>query len=378
MNSIERTLATYEFKQLDHLVRKEFETEIHGPMGCQQALFKEWQARQGMPAHSDVQELFLYDPQAHHLLQTGAVGFGISYSPSFAQLVIEKQGEYEIVQDGIGRVVRRFRGEHAHPFMPQFLKAPVTCRNDWEENVRPRLDPNTPVRWSSFERGIAEAQKAAGKGQLILLGFTGGYMYLRDLLGTMGLLYAFHDLPDLIHDMMRQWALLYDTVLERVQARIELDELWVGDDSCYKNGLLISPAMFREFLLPYYQEVFGKARQRQKRRIYIDVDSDGYVVPAIPLYMEAGVDIMCPFEVAAGCDVVEIGKQFPNLIIMGGIDKRVLAAGRQAIDAYLSRIMPAMNERGGFIPTCDHHVPFDVSFADYLYYRRRICELDHA
>ena len=32
----------------------------------------------------------------------------------------------------------------------------------------------------------------------------GEYMYLRALVGSVDLLYAFYDKPDLIHDMMKQ------------------------------------------------------------------------------------------------------------------------------------------------------------------------------
>jgi len=86
---------------------------------------------------------------------------------------------------------------------------------------------------------------------------------------------------------------------------------------------------------------------------------------------------MCPFEVASGCDVVEIAKQHPNLVMSGGIDKRILAAGKDAIEAHLRHIIPFMVERGGYYPTCDHGVPDNVSFESYMYYRKRICELDH-
>jgi len=30
--------------------------------------------------------------------------------------------------------------------------------------------------------------------------------------------------------------------------------------------------------------------------------------------------------------------------------------------------------RGGYIPTCDHGVPEEVSYANYLHYRRRCVE----
>ena len=59
----------------------------------------------------------------------------------------------------------------------------------------------------------------------------------------------------------------------------------------------------------------------------------------------------------------------------GGIDKRILAQGREAIDAHLEYILPAMKARGGYIPTCDHGVPEEVPYADYLYYRKRCVEL---
>ncbi len=52
------------------------------------------------------------------------------------------------------------------------------------------------------------------------------------------------------------------------------------------------------------------------------------------------MDVMSPFEVAAGCDVVRTGQQYPDLAIFGGIDKRVLAQGRAAIDDMLERIIP--------------------------------------
>jgi uroporphyrinogen decarboxylase len=108
----------------------------------------------------------------------------------------------------------------------------------------------------------------------------------------------------------------------------------------------------------------------------VQVDTDGDCRPVIPVYMSAiGMDSMSPFEVASGCDVVEIGRQYPGLILRGGLDKRELAKGRQAIDRMVERIFPAMLARGGYIPCCDHGVPAEVPYQDYLYFRRRAVEL---
>lgn len=47
------------------------------------------------------------------------------------------------------------------------------------------------------------------------------------------------------------------------------------------------------------------------------------------------------------------------------------AQGPKAIDAMIDRIFPVMQARGGFLPTCDHGVPEEVSLKNYLHYRKR-------
>lgn len=49
---------------------------------------------------------------------------------------------------------------------------------------------------------------------------------------------------------------------------------------------------------------------------------------------EGGINGVLPNEVAASMDVVEMRKKFgKNLIISGGIDKRVLAKSKKEIDS---------------------------------------------
>ena len=58
-----------------------------------------------------------------------------------------------------------------------------------------------------------------------------------------------------------------------------------------------------------------------------------------------------------------------------GMDKRVLAQGPEAIDRMIDRIMPVLKRRGGYIPTCDHGVPEEVSFENYCHFRNRLKRL---
>jgi len=336
----------------------------------------EWR-EQGMPQDVPLAELFHYDPPGNHYL--GQVGWcEAAFSPAFEVKVLEDRGDYEVEQDYAGRHVLYFKGRR-NGFMPEYLDHPVKDMRTWQEDVRWRMDPSAAARYADLDQRMDLARDYASRGLMIGQNIIGGYMYLRSLIGPGDLLYAFYDMPEVIHDCMEAWLSLADHVTAIHQRYVTLDEVYFGEDICYKGGPLISPDMMREFILPYYQQLIANIRSRQidrQRHLYVQIDTDGYAVPVIPIYRESiGMDVMSPFEVAAGNDVVEIGQQNPDLAIFGGIDKRVLAQGRQAIDRHLEYILPAMRARGGFIPTCDHGVPAEVPYQDYVYYRQRCLEL---
>ena len=332
---------------------------------------------QGMPQELPMADLFHYDPPGHYSL--GQIGWTeAAFEPAYQVRVLEDRGEYEVEQDYAGRQVLYFKNRR-DGFMPTYLDHPVKDERTWQEDVLWRLDPANPRRYTGLEERMALARRAAAQGVIITQNLIGGYMYLRSLMGPEALLYAFHDQPALIHHMMQAWLALADAVIARHQQFVTIDEIFFGEDICYNHGPLISPRMIKEFLFPYYQQVIANLKARQidpHRHLYVQLDTDGFAVPVLPLYIEAiGLDIFSPSEVAAGCDVVEIGRQFPQIAIFGGIDKRVLARSRAEIDAHLERILPVMRARGGYIPTCDHGVPEEVPYQNYLYYRQRCLEL---
>lgn len=331
---------------------------------------------QGLPEEVDLREYFNYDPPGGFGL--GGLGWcEAAFVPKFEEEVLEDRGETEVVRDFAGRHVLFFKGRR-DGFMPEYLEHPVKDWKTWEENVKWRLDPDTSGRFDYLEKRLPKAIKAAGEGKIITQGVIGGYMYLRSLIGPADLLYKFYDEPELIHDCMRTWLQLADAVTARHQKHLTFDELFFAEDICYNAGPLISPDMMRDFLFPYYQQLIDNIRARQidkERHLYFQIDTDGQAGPVIPVYQELGMDVMSPFEVASGCDVVEIGRQYPDLVMSGGIDKRILAQSKDAIDREVERILPVMRERGGYIPTCDHGVPAEVPLANYLHYRKRCIEL---
>ena len=337
---------------------------------------EEW-AKQGLDPDADLDQLFQLHKPARHCL--GKLGWcEADFEPSFEEKLIEDRGEHEVVQDRAGRKVLYFKGRRSG-FMPTYLDHPVKGWKTWEENVKWRLNSDTPERYSDLEERMATAKKAAGRGELMCVNAAGGYMYLRSLFGPEDLLYAFYDEPELIHDCMQSWLKISDVVTAKHQQYVTVDEVFLAEDICYNHSSLISLDMINEFLMPYYQQFVSNIRSRQidsDRHLYVQIDTDGAAHAVIPIYQQGiGMDVMSPFEVASGCDVVQVAKEYPDLVISGGIDKRILAKGIKEIDEMVERIIPVLRERGGYTPTCDHGVPAEVPFVNYMHYRKRCIEL---
>jgi uroporphyrinogen decarboxylase len=185
-------------------------------------------------------------------------------------------------------------------------------------------------------------------------------------------LMAFHTMPDLVHDIMDHLTTIHCTVFEKAAREFPVDVIHLWEDICFKNGPFISPDHWKEFIAPCYRRI--KALADRFSIPVISVDTDGNAEKLLPLMMECGVNLIYPLEVTAGMDVNRLKEKFPGLAMMGGIDKRALATGREAIDRELERVRPAVR-KGRYIPDLDHLVPDNVSWENYSYYALRLKEL---
>jgi hypothetical protein len=161
--------------------------------------------------------------------------------------------------------------------------------------------------------------------------------------------------------------------MERVLDAGVIDILFVNEDMAYKEKSMISPAMTRQFIMPSWTRWSKEAHDAGVS--LIELDSDGKVDELIPLMIESGVDVNLPIEVAAGNDIVEYRKRFGHdIAYSGGIDKRCMAKGGQALIDELARNEPVVRD-GGFIPGCDHGVPHDVSWPNFVAYSKMLAEM---
>ena len=294
--------------------------------------------------------------------------FQAPYRPRFQTKILEEKENYIIKQeeDGIIKKLKR----HG-TFMPQFLKFPVESRKDWEK-LKWRLDPKVEERYKGIKK---EASLLKNRKYILRFGLCGCYGFPRDLFGDEGLAYVFYDDPQLLHDIMEHWLYFQTYVADQVCPLIDFDYVFIWEDIGYKTASLISPKLFREFMFPYLKDFISYVRNKYHLDLFM-VDSDGNILSLLPLYTEAGVNIIMPCEIAAGMEPVIIREQFPKLALIGGIDKRALTKGKKEIEEEVMKKASLLIQKGGYIPSIDHGVPPDVSFENFCYYLEFIRKIE--
>jgi uroporphyrinogen decarboxylase len=261
------------------------------------------------------------------------------------------------------RTVRDFVTRTWHRF-------PVTNRKDFEEMKR-RYDPDNPERFP--EDYNERLPKLEARDYPVTISIPGPFWQIREWCGFEPLCMLFLDDPDFVAEMATFWSDFIAAMLDRVLSRFVPDSVHISEDMAYKGASMISPEMVRRHLLPVWQR-WGAICAAAGVPIY-DMDSDGKVDELIPLWIEAGLIVCDPIEVAAGCDIVGYRNRFGSSIAYtGGINKQAIAAGGRTIEDEMARIAPVVRS-GGYIPGCDHGMPPDISWQSLLEFGRLWAEL---
>jgi len=297
---------------------------------------------------------------------TCAAGTNNGLLPQFEYKVIEELPEgMKIVQNGNGLLEKVRDGAVS---IPATVGTLLTGREAWENLYLPRLQPDES-RWGGAEqvkRRQAELDAVTG----YPVGMFAGSLYgaIRDMLGVENLSYLYADDEELYYEIIGTVGnLCYQNVKSALEAGARVDFLHFWEDICFKNGPLVSPAIFREHVAPYYKKINDCARGHGC--MFTALDCDGCIDKLVPIWLENGVNIMFPIEVGTwGASIEPWREQYGReLRGVGGMDKRVFAQDYAAIDREIERLRPIV-DLGGYIPCPDHRIPPDAVWENVQYY----------
>jgi uroporphyrinogen decarboxylase len=192
--------------------------------------------------------------------------------------------------------------------------------------------------------------------------------------------------PDIACAIMDRFTDLYieNTVRVIEAAGGLLDMVYTYDDVGIQNGPLISPRMWRKYILPRHQRLNAAIRAATRTHpVKIMYHSCGAVYPFIAAFVdEMGIDVLNPLQPrAAGMDIPRIKAEFGDrLAFHGAIDiQGTLPHGTpEDVQAEVRERCNVLGRGGGYICASAHYIQADTSLENIiaLYTTRR--DLDEA
>ncbi len=349
------------------------------PGGPRESTLAAWH-QQGLPQDRDYYRVLLetlgIDPEPAQPKVSLDVSFKMI--PKFEEKVLEHKDGHYIVQDWMGAITE-ISDKYDYTYIRsakdfvtrKWHKFPVENRKDWEE-MKTRYDPNTPGRFpEDFQQ---RCQALQDRDYVVGFGINGPFWQLREWCGFENLCMLMIDDPDFIQEMIDFWMEFVSQTMAPILKNVEVDYVCISEDMAYKGHSMISPKMVREFLSPTYERWVSEIKKSGCP--IVSMDSDGYIGELIPIWIEAGINCCEPMEVAAGNDIVEYRRLYgKKMTYQGGIDKRAIAKGGKTMEKEVMRVVPPLLKEGGFIPRCDHGVPPDISWPNYIEYSRLLAKL---
>jgi len=234
---------------------------------------------------------------------------------------------------------------------------------DWKklESFRPP-DPEKvddygdPVNWDQRRRQVKRIHELGG----IAFGyFIHGFFFMR--------LFYLRGFEELMLDMAtgeeKVWILIkmvreYNLKLAKLWLKTGIDVIWFGDDLGTQESLMVSPKMFREYIKPFYKEIFGLFKDAG---VHVYFHSDGRIVDILEDLIECGVTIVNP---QIGPNTVEELEKFKGRICMDvDLDRQLFSTGTpKQIREHIHCVIEALKQdEGGLMAyaECSPEVPLE-------------------
>ena len=244
---------------------------------------------------------------------------------------------------------------------PHWVDFTIRNADDWQRH-KERLTYN-PGRIAAGARATYEHARATDR--FVAFSAHASFHPTWHKIGLETMLIAMIEEPEWPADMMAAHAQLIIDIYDGMKtAGFEFDGAWLADDLGYRSAPLVSPAMYREQIMPHHARVCARLAADG---LPIILHSDGDVRPLIPSFLEAGFTGLHPLEAKAGLDVAELSAEYgEGLALFGGIDATKLAGTREdVIEEVTAKVTAGKAGPAGYLFHTDHSVPSDVSLANY-------------
>jgi uroporphyrinogen decarboxylase len=231
--------------------------------------------------------------------------------------------------------------------------------------------------WALAERGIDTSQFHAvreflpeGMKVVALSGkiYTLSWM----LMGFEAFSEALLTQPALAESVVRKVAAIQLQALTEVLNLPHVEAVWAVDDIAHTQGTIISPALLRKYIFPWYREIAGRCHEAGK---LFFMHSDGNLTSVMEDLIDLGLDALHPIDPTA-MDIVQVKRRWGDrLCLLGNVDTELLRSGssgqvRQRVLELIRDIAPG----GGCGIGSGNSVPDWARFENFMAMREAVLE----
>lgn len=338
-------------------------------------------ANEGYIDHADAQGYALYGDNSEYdknimralgfdFNWNSCVGANVLLDPCFETEVLETfEDGSRIIRDAYGLIVRVKPGIVS---IPAEIGTTLTDRKAWERLYLPKLQmTQNRINLDIFKNLPSLKERDIPIG--LHLGSLIGHM--RNLLGVEHLSYLYADDEELFGEIVNTMCgLCYDCAKTILETGAQFDYAHFWEDICYKNGPLVAPRVFAEYIGPWYKKITDLVNSYGIN--IVSVDCDGYIDHLIPTWLDNGVNTMFPIEVGTwNASIAPWHEKYGKALRgVGGMNKLIFSRDKAAVDAEIERLRPLI-ELGGYIPCPDHRIAPDAKFELVQYYCEKLQNL---
>jgi len=161
--------------------------------------------------------------------------------------------------------------------------------------------------------------------------------------------------PQFIHEVLTEFNKVNLELIKRL-AEAGVDIIYYGDDLGMKQRSIFSIEQFKEFILPYYKQMYQLCK---KNGIFVLQHSCGYIDKLLPYMVDAGLNGIQALEPAAGVNLAHLKEMLGDRVaFLGGIDgSNILNFGTpKDVIEEVKRCIKAAAQGGGYFAGPSHNI----------------------
>ena len=158
--------------------------------------------------------------------------------------------------------------------------------------------------------------------------------------------------------------LYYEAVGERISVVVIC-----GTDFGSQQSMMISPVVFRDLYMPFYRKVNDWIHENTNWKTF--KHCCGAVEPLIPLFIEAGFDILNPVQISAvGMEPERLKQNYGDKLTFwgGGVNTQTTLpfGSTEEVKDEVKRLVSIFGKDGGFVFNTIHNVQANVPVENFL------------